>query len=247
MKIGLICRGRTFSSAIIESLSNDNNLLNYGEQYFTCLNTANKINNLKHKWGISHKFETFETCLLSYTTKLFQTDNFVCKLWPTMLLYRDTFDIEVSLDYVKDNFIFNITKYWNLKDYDKLYFLDRDLITSTYSWVYAKHKKFFNLNKTQNAGEIYTNITINDSDINLAKLYILEYCLQHKMKKFLIENNFNIIEVDNHNNLINQSSVPIIASNQNYTKLINNYNILDNLFTDYLPYCQNKIDDWKFY
>lgn len=247
MKIGLLSRGRTISTAIIDNLALEYDLTNFGEKYFTVLENSNKINNLKKNFVEVDKFKTFQNQFSIYTAQLFSTDNFVCKLWPSMLIYRNDYGTEVTLDYVHENIIFNISKFWNLKSYDKLFFLDRDLKSSTLSWVYSKHTKKFHVSDNENINESYHKIQINNNDINTAKFYILEYCLQHKIKNSILNLNYDLTEINEPKNFVNRTQLGKIKHIIDYNKLIVNHQILDDLFIDYFEYCQDAIKDWTFY
>ena len=39
--------------------------------------------------------------------------------------------------------IFNISEYFRIKEYDQLYYINKDLHHSTISWVYTKKTKLF--------------------------------------------------------------------------------------------------------
>jgi hypothetical protein len=63
-----------------------------------------------------------------------------------MLINRPhMFENNQSFDDIKNKIIFNISEYFSISEYDELYYLNRDLHHSTFSWIYrCKRIKLMN-------------------------------------------------------------------------------------------------------
>lgn len=251
MKIGLICRGRTRSSAIIRSLAHRYNLENLNESYFTILENVEQIQQLNKKIlkNNTSYIEIIKQRIINLTNKNFSNDNFIVKLWPSMLFFPDyNFNLpnNIFFENVKNNVIFNISECWKIKHYDMLFFLDRNLNDSVYSWVWGKHTGQILIYK----GEKENNsvITLTENDFNRAKEHILVFCLQQKIKEFLINSNLKVTYLNsNHNLYIDNDVINIKNSNKNYKNLIQNIDELDKLISDWYPICLENTKDWQFY
>jgi hypothetical protein len=235
MKIGLICRGRTRSCIIQDSLSKKHKLINNFEIYLRAQKVFKKseINN------------NFQTELKNITNTMFLKQNFICKLWPSMLINRPhMFENNQSFDDIKNKIIFNISEYFRISEYDELYYLNRDLHHSTFSWVY-RCKRIKLMNHLQ--PNIPLVITMDDTDLSIARFYILEYCLQEKIKDFLNEQQIPYIDITETYNQYIDNKINTIPSNNNYNKLITNSDMLPKFIDDWYNICCENITDWKYY
>jgi hypothetical protein len=242
MKIGLISRGRTQSSAIVRSLSKKYNLTDNFELYFNAHNQIMKYENIK---SLGNK--NFHQQIRNITNTVFLKENFICKLWPSMLIAPPSkFEKNQTFDDIKKKIIFNITEYFRIKDYDQLYFINKDLHHSTLSWIYTKKTNLFHRGKfTEYSPPI---ITIDDADLDIVRFYILEYCLQEKIKDFLCEQKIPYIDItESYNEYIDTDLIKTIATNNDYTKLITNYDTLPNFIDGWYKVCCENIVDWKYY
>jgi hypothetical protein len=236
MKIGLICRGRTRSSIIQDSLSKKHKLINNFEIYLRAQKVFKKGNDLNNN---------FQTELKNITNTIFLKQNFICKLWPSMLIHRPhMFENNQSFDDIKNKIIFNISEYFRISEYDELYYLNRDLHHSTFSWVYrCKRIKLMNYLQPN----IPLVITIDDIDLSIARFYILEYCLQEKIKDFLNEQQIPYIDITETYNQYIDNKIDTIPSNNDYNKLITNSDMLPKFIDDWYNICCENITDWKYY
>jgi len=238
MRIGLISRGRTCSTAVLLSLINKYNLTNHHEIYF-------KVGrNLYHDYysiskGDHNRNSRFKDNIIKFTNNLFLEDNFITKLWPSMFIATPHRVLEPFID-TKEKIIFDTNTYLRIKEYDQLYFLDRDLHTSASSWVYSKKSKIWRKQPKQPI------ITIDPNDYGIVKFYILEYCLQQKMKTFMLENNIPFIDIGTNAEPYIDPTAKIVKSNNAYSSLITNYDELHNFITDYYKICMDNTKDWYY-
>jgi hypothetical protein len=248
MKIGLISRGRTQSSAIVQTLSNKHNLTNKFEEYFILRNNFLKYQGIKI---LSNKnyvaLDEFQGHLKNITNTMFLTENFICKLWPSMLaLPPHKFNNNESFADIKKKIVFNINECFRIKDYDQLYYINKELHRSTLSWVYAKKTNLFHRSKFKKYST--PMITVGDDDLDRIRFYILEYCLQEKIKDFLCEQKIPYIDItDSYSQYIDIDVIQTTTTNNDYTKLITNYDILPSFIDNWYNVCCENTIDWKYY
>lgn len=251
MKIGIICRGRTHSQAITDSLSKEYNLHNFGETYIGVNDLASRVINLRKLINKQlNPITVFEDTLKNHTDRIFSVNNFICKLWPSMLIFRNQIQKNeiYNFNQIKENVVFNLRYFWNIENYTHLYFLDKDLLHSLSSWVYSKKTTMFHTFKDSSFNTNTYSLYLNDEDINLGKLYILEYCLQQKIKMFLLKENIKFLDISNNpKDLINNDIISLVENQRNYRNLIKNYEELENLIEEWYPLCLEKTNNWNFY
>lgn len=242
MRIGLISRGRTCSTAILQSLIKKyGNLINNHEIY------SSVTRNLPHDYyeltklssGTCGRIDRFKNKMIQFTNKLWLDEHFICKIWPSMFIARPHKILDPFAD-TKEKIIFDITTYIKIKEYDKLYFLDRDLYKSATSWTYSMKSMIWKKHPYP------PTITLESKDYDTAKFYILEYCLQHKMKTFLIENNIPFTDIGTNPKPYIDPTVTIQKSNNDYRQLITNYDELHSFITDYYQICVDNTKDWYY-
>jgi hypothetical protein len=223
MKIGLICRGRTRSTAILDSLCYKYNLKNKNELYFDVNEIILTHKELRKKISNEELLPLFKSKIKNITNDLFTENNFGCKLWPSMLaLPANEHNIyNESLDDIKQTILFDLEYYFNLSQYDQLYFLNRNVEISTISWVYSKRTDLYHTYKGRK--NKYYPITLNYEDFAKARFYILECCLQEKIKTYLVSNKIPFIEI----------------SDQDYNLYSNNAKVLEETDIDYHRYITN--------
>lgn len=248
MKIGLISRGRTQSSAIVDTLSKKHNLDNNFEKYFQVHKRIIKYQNVKSLSNIKYNRDNdFQQQIKNVTNEIFIKENFICKLWPSMLIMPDhKFQIDQTFDDIKKKIIFNISEYFRIKEYDQLYYINKDLHHSTISWVYTKKTNLFHRGKFTEYST--PTITVEDDDIDTIKFYILEYCLQEKIKDFLHEQKIPYTDIsETYNQYIDTEILTTVVTNNDYTKLISNYDTLPSFIDDWYKLCCENTIDWKYY
>jgi hypothetical protein len=248
MKIGLISRGRTQSSAIVRTLSKEYDLDDNFELYFQAHSHIIKYQYAKTLGNKNYNLNIdFQNQLKTITNSIFLKKNFICKLWPSMLIEPPSkFEKNQTFNNIKNKIIFNISEYFRIKDYDQLYYISKDLHHSTLSWVYTKKTKLFHRSKFTE----YTPplITIDDNDLDIIRFYILEYCLQEKIKDFLCEQKIPYIDItETYSQYIDTDSIKTTVTNNDYTKLITNSDMLPKFIDDWYKVCCENTKDWKYY
>lgn len=248
MKIGIICRGRTRGTAILDALCTKHNLNNKNELYFDVNEVILTHRDLRKNISIRQLQELFTKKIKETTTNLFLENNFGCKLWPSMLampanehnIYNE------SLEEIKPTLIFDVEYYFNISKYDQLYYVDRDIESSTLSWVYSKRTDIYHTysgNKNK-----YYPITVNNEDFAKARFYILECCLQQKIKNYLIEKNIAFIEISDENyNLYSDGTKTYEETKIDYKDYITNFvDFKQFIKKTYQEYSLQTVT-WKYY
>ena len=246
MKIGVISRGRTASSAVVNSLAIDNKLSNKFEIYFDIHINLSRYYQLRPNTSKNIQFTDFQSRLSVLTKTLFDQENFVVKIWPSMMcfpphkIYKNQ-----SFQDIKDNFIFDITEYLNIHQYDKLYFLDKDLHHSAISWVYSKKTQIFH--KRKNISRPTPIIFLDSVDYDNIRFYILEYCLHQKIKQFLLNKQIPFTDISNNiKSYINNDLLKIEESQYDYRNLIHDYTDLYTYISEWYQICIENTKDWYF-
>jgi hypothetical protein len=246
MKIGLISRGRTQSSAIVRTLAKKFNLKDNFEIYFqshkTVINPSKTL--INKNYDIT---KDFHKQLKITTNNIFLEENFICKLWPSMLCEPpNIFTNNQTFDDVRNKIIFNISEYFRIKEYDQLYYINKELHHSTISWAYSKQTQLFHRYKSKDY--LTPIITLNDNDLNIIRFYILEYCLQEKIKDFLCEQKIPYTDItETYNQYIDTDVIQTTTTNNDYTKLITNYDMLPKFIDDWYEVCRENTNHWKYY
>jgi hypothetical protein len=238
MKIAVICRGRTCSTAVIGTLANNFSCRPIGENF----QPHSYV--LRNRYPNQQRDEIFKMRTLKLHKNLLFQKRFVAKIWPSMLIPPpdQIQQNETFIDF-EHKIIFDIEKYLFLSKYDKLYFLDRDLYESTFSWVYAKKtSKFHNI---KNFNQNYSRIELNDSDYATAKFYILEYCLQQKIKDYLLDSKISYTDISE--KTFEFDDLPIKKSNNDYTNLIIGADNLKKFIDKQYQICVETTKNWKFF
>lgn len=247
MKIAILSRPRTFSTAIGKTLAYQNQAKYLGETYVNVLIAIRRYYHYRKSYDLDKAMNHFKNKLAEHTNTVFSNTNFVTKIFPSMLYFppgiiteRETFE-EIKRKYIFDLEIFN------LSNYDKIYILERDLKKSLISWIYSSKIQHFHLNKNEKYA--YPNITIGLSDFNTARFHIVEYCLLEKFKKYLDEKNlsYSIVSENNfydhvHDDILETEKTPI-----NYNEYITNITDLEDFINYWYPICKEQTQNWTFY
>lgn len=248
MKIGIICRGRTRGTAILDSLCTKHNLKNKNELYFDVNEVIITHRDLRKNITLNQLQKLFEKKIKQITNNLFLENDFGCKLWPSMLampanehnIYNE------SLEDIKATLLFDLEYFFHISKYDKLFYVDRDIESSTISWVYSKRTDMYHtyLGKTNK----YYPITLNNEDFAKARFYILEYCLQQKIKTYLIQNKISFVEIsDEDYTLYSKDTKTYEETVIDYKEYITNFvEFQQFIHTTYQDYSL-QTETWKYY
>jgi len=247
MKIALICRGRTNSTAIGKSLAANKNLEWVGENYFWFHEELVRWLHYRPKYDKTLAFKKFTEIIKDETYKISLQDNFVIKIFPSILHFPPSLMFEnTSFESVKNDFIFD-TNLIKLNTYDQYYFLDRNFRYSTLSWIYAFQTSQFHQPKINKRN--YYKITLNKTDFARTKFYIIEYLMQQKMRKYL-ENNkipFTLIDESCYSDYIDNTKLGTEKTSINYEHYIENIKELDSFIDYWYPICEQETSNWNFY
>ena len=86
-------------------------------------------------------------------------------------------------------------------------------------------------------------ITIDDIDLSIVRFYILEYCLQEKIKDFLCKQKIPYTDIsETYTQYIDNK-----PNNNDYTKLITNCDMLPNFIDNWYKVCCENTIDWQYY
>jgi len=247
MRIALISRPRTCSTAISKSLANFYNLDYLGESYFNIHNTLLRYYKLRRNYDTQLALQKFSTQLNDYTNKIFQKENFIIKIFPSILHFPPSNMMEEhSFDFVKNQFLFKLDVL-KIKQYDKIYFLDRVLSDSLLSWAYCHHTRYFHKKKSEPPK--YIKIEINDHDLSAVKFYIIEYFLQQKIKKYLDTEKipYTYINESNCESYIDKNYLDIENTIIDYKDYILNLKKFDNFVEKWCSVCEQETQNWNFF
>lgn len=247
MKIAIISRGRTNSTAIGITLAHHNHCEWMDEHYVYDIEKLYRWVKYRPKYDKSVSLKKFQQVIQSNTDNLFTRDNFVTKIFPSMLCFPPHFMYEhTSFDHIKNNFIFNLN-ILNLEQYDKLYFLDRSLMDSVISWVYAFKAGNFHTFKIGNRLHYKQQLDVND--FARAKFYILNYFMQKKIKNYLDLQNKSYVYINelSYDQYIDIDCLPTKKNEINYQNYILNINEFKEFINYWYPIIEFETKDWNFY
>ena len=247
MKIALISRGRTYSTAIGTSLAHLNNLEYFGETYFKVHHDLLRYLYYRPKFDKNKAFTKFYQKLEEHTHSTLVNNDFLIKFFPSMLymppllMYEnDTFDT------IKQHTIFNLDII-KVTEYNKIYFLDRQFHDSIISWVYCN--KSLNWHQTKINPKKYDQIFLGKEDFAIAKFYIVEYFLQQKMREYLNNKNipYTYVDESNYDQYIDNSILSTSQTKINYKDYITNIKELDVFINYWYPIIEKETKNWFFY
>lgn len=250
MKIALVCRPRTASTAIIHSLAAEYNLTNLNERYLS-ISIGLPIHSDAYKAFMKIKNlptpeSQFHNNIKNITTDLLNQNNFILKIFPRMLTvpYFRILQSDTLTEY-KNKILFNLSDTMHFEMYDKIYLLDRDFHSSCASWVYSTHTHsfFISADKIDNQPQI----KLTAKDYNQLRFFILENVLYHKLLDYLDKKQIAKVDISNNfSDYINQHS-PVIKSERKFSKLIDTYDDMCRYIDEYHAYCISETKDWLFY
>lgn len=244
MKILVISRPRCRTSFLCESASLFYNIPNLHEDYDYIMERY-KID--YQRYFLLKKTPSLKELnqnLLSHVNFInnkIQQQNGVIKFFPRHLLSyfftnvgsHMSFDDIKTFSYICET---NITESFNLKMYDKIILLERDLLESAISYangIQTKKMLFFNAKEFKYELKKVPKISIDNQVFKNINFYIFEYFMYLQLKNY-INNNFENVEtltydtcteyVKKHYN--NQDQVKYIDTKFNYADKIINYNEL---------------------
>ena len=246
MNIAIISRPRTVSTAVINTLAKRHNLTNEFENYQALVGSllpqSEELKNLDNE----AKEKYFKNAILLKTNKLFKNGNFICKIWPRMFMQAPAIMLpNWTIDQIKSKTIFDITSYYKIDQYDQLYFLDRNVYSTTASWAYSHKISVFHTERRKKHETPIIKLEV--LDLFQAKFHVLEYVLQQKLKDFLIEKKIAFIDISNNTeDYVDESLLTTIKSEHDYPSLISNYNELYDSITTWHKFFVDATGDWKF-
>lgn len=236
MKILIIGRPRTRSTLLINTLSNFYKLSDRDEHYKYILGKLN--NNLN---GIDYAKSHIKT----FTQKLFSEDNFVIKLFPRMSI---TSPYKISdLKSYQLSIINDLSYFYNLKKYDKIFFIDRELVESVYSYAYSNHINIFNFRDQKILNEYSKNrepVFIDFKSKDHLRFCVLEKAILDVWYNSLLELNIKFTTLgyndipkfisDNYPNIITST----LNNTFNYKTLISNYDECSSHILEFYDECK---------
>jgi len=234
MKILIICKPRTRSSFLCSALSNHYNLTNLHELFIEIskqVNTRAKF--LKKDNDLNFIIENQKRILRSGINRANANNNCVFKLFPRDLIFSTKDSIIVDDSAFKHDIFLNFNEFFELENFDKIYFLDRDNVEAAISYGYAwvKDKFLFtdygSVNYTQ---KNQPQVVLNEKDFMYINFFIYESVLLNKVKKFLDNKKLNYTYIDYadcptyvQENLPSNIPNMYYESKFNYKELIKNY------------------------
>jgi len=246
MKIALVCRGRTYSTAIGKSIALKQNL-EFTGNYLRLHHQLLLWYNHRPEYNANNAYAKFTRTIQEETRNIFLKDNFLVKLFPSMLHFPPSLMVEnATFDDVKNKFIFD-TSVLNLNQYDRYYFLDRNFIYSTLSWIYSCKISYFHATKKHTKN--YPKINIDKIDLARTKFYIIEYFMQQKLRNYLDIKNipYAYINENSYHEYIDAEKLDTVKTPINYENFIENIDELYTFINYWYPICEYETKNWSFY
>lgn len=252
MKLAIICRPRTASTALVHSLSEQYEIPNLSEHYLNKSISlpihSDSYNKFRKVKNLPTPESQFQNNITSITKDLEKEDSFVLKIFPRMFVVPTKFTLTESEtpSVIKDKILFNLTDSMHFDMYDKIYLLDRDLYTSCASWVYSVHTRSFFITRDRSKKD-QPPIILNQKDYDTLRFFILENVLYDKIINYLESKKFSFMDVTNSLSEHIGENSPIPKSNRNFPNLIEDYENMCNFIDQYHAYCVDETKDWFFY
>lgn len=237
MKILILGRPRTRSTLLINTLSKFYGLSDKDENFKFILG---KFNNTNFK-----DLDYFKNSVKIFTQTLFSGDNFAIKLFPRMVtLSNRRID---NLKTYKLSIINDLSYYYNLKKYDQIFVIDRNLIDSVYSYAYGSKINVFNFRDKTLLKEYLSKCEPIHIDFNnnpYLKFYVYERAMLDVWKEYLIKYNIKhtCLDYDNIPNYIeiNFPNMPALTLDNtfDYKNLISNYENCQTQILEFYEECR---------
>lgn len=234
MKILIICKPRTRSSFLCSALSNHYNLTNFHELFIGIskqVNTRAKL--LKKDDDLNFIIENQKRILRSGINRANANNNCVFKLFPRDLIFSTKDSIIVDDTSFKHDIFLNFNELFQLENFDKIYFLDRDNVEAAISFGYALVKDkflFTDYGSVKYTQKNQPQVELNEKDFMYINFFIYESMLLNKVKKFLDIKKINYTYIDYtdcpsyvQKNLPSNIPNMYYESKFNYRELIKNY------------------------
>lgn len=231
MNVIILSTQRNRSSFLTESYSNEFNLSNWFEKYdlISVMEQEElRLNLLKKENKKELLFEKQKKFLNQITKSVKDNDNVVIKLFTHSLIERPYFLENIN---ILPRIITDLSTILNV--YDKIVYIDRNIIDSTISYIYAvvmssflySDKILLDYHKTKSKP-----IKIEDNKLPIINYQVYQHVIHQHVKTF-IENNYNnttFLTYDNcvdyvKNNFKNEKQNFFINANFDYRQLITNY------------------------
>lgn len=244
MRIMVISRHRTRSSFLTNALSRFYGLTDKAQVMDRPLG---RITNLNRTFDQDLYYQVFLKNFKSCMETQFGHNNFSMKLFPSMLILSDSNIIDLSQYKLK--IIQNLTYYANIKKFDKIFFLDRDIVQSYMSYAYAYSVSKWNVENTLSLTNEPIMIDINHPHF---KFYLYCSALQSKILEYLNENDISYTNL-NYDEAVSYVSENLkiektrtIDMHNDYKNLIINHDDLIPQIQQFYYECMKSIKDFKF-
>lgn len=247
MKIAILARPRTFSTAIGKTFAHNYDSIYVGETYLNVLMAIRRYYYLRKSYDLKKAINHLKNELSDHTKKIFSYGNFVIKIFPGMLHFPPGIITEYeSFGDIKSKYIFDID-ILRLPEYDKILILERNLKQSLISWIYSRKIEHYHHQKNENYE--YPTITLETSDFDYVRFYLLDYLLFEKIKEYLNQKNisYTIISENNFNDYVNNDILDTVQTPIKYDQYITNIQDLENFVDYWYPICREQTQNWTYY
>jgi len=251
MKICVIGRARTRSSIFCESVAAHFGLKNYNETYASAsqplfnpffFQRLSKLEKDEYNW------DRYKKLILKTTEEMFDKNHFVTKLWPKWFVQNSQGKKVISENLQEFNVITNLQEYFKILNYDKIYWIDRNITDSlcSLSFVYTVrtfHSTISILNKP----------IVIDTNSRWVQHYLFDVLISKKFKNFLDENKINYSfltydEVPDYciKNYAGVDNFQFKDGHRDYKTLISNYEEVQYQVSNFLENRYYLVKDIKF-
>jgi hypothetical protein len=244
MKILILGRPRTRSTLLINTVSKFYNLSDKDENFksvigkFTPMNNTNLLN--------------FKNLTKEFTQRLFLQDNFAIKLFPRMTILGVQ-KIHELKSYT-NTIINELSYFYNIRKFDKIFLIDRNIIDSVYSYAYSSHIQVYNFRDINLLNNHLRNKKpiLLDLDNPFLKFYIYESAVLNVWSQFLSNNQIEHVKLEytqlpNYiaNNYPNIDT-PTLDNKFDYTHLISNYQECRTQILEFYEECKKLCENLSF-
>ena len=208
MNILIIGKPRSRTTYLGKSISSYYNTRYLSEPYDSAGYMHNHYYRLKMKKSNNYEsllYQKQEEWLYGVTKNIFEINNCVAKIFPRHLTVdisglenyklHDNYDSRWDSFTDPNNFKFklftNLSEILQLKKFDKLFFIERNLIDSPISFAYSMRINHFVFNSHQNIDQVkkkFSQILLDEKDIPFINYVVYEHVLLEKIKAFIAEN-----------------------------------------------------------
>lgn len=250
MKILVLSRPRCRTTLLCEASSKFYRIPNFHENFDYIREKYKtdyiRYNLLKKNPSLQELNQNLKLHINKVNSKLEETGG-VIKFFPRYLLsyFFGSEKHHMSIDdFQKFNYLCetNISDLFKLNTYDQLIFLDRNLVDSAISYIYAIQTDqilFYDKDVLNYQSKKSQSIEIRPEIFSILDFFILEFCIYEQLKTFISEKykTYMFLTYENcteyiSNNYKNEKELTLLDPKYNYSSKISNYSKLESYINE---------------